>query len=112
MKQIIVRLLTKNPKLEQTKRLKIIGMQIGIDTQEDIVLALDVWHEENKERLSEKNDKKKRKHERARKAYASIKRKLTYCYTFVDYPGLQVPKTTNSLESINGHLKSKVTIHR
>lgn len=112
MKQIIVRLLTKKPKLEQTKSLKTIGMHIGIDSQEDIQLALDVWYDESKERLSEKNDKKKRKHERARKAYTSIKRKLTHCYTFAQYPDLFIPKTTNSLESINGHLKSKVTIHR
>jgi len=50
-----------------------------------------------------KNNKKKRKHERARKAYTSIKRQLTYWYTFSQYPDLLIPKTTNALESINGH---------
>jgi hypothetical protein len=112
MKQIIIRLLTKNPKLEQTKRLKEIAMCIGKYPREDVQLALDVWCEETKEWLLEKNDKHGRKHEKARKAYATIKRKLPYCYTFAQYPDLKIPTTTNSLESINGHLKAKATIHR
>ena len=112
MKQIIIRLLTKKPKLEQTKVLKEIAMCIGTYPKDDIQLAFDVWYEDTKERLWEKNENGGRKHERARKAYTCIKRKLTYCYTFTQYSNLNIPNTTNSLESINGHLKSKVTIHR
>lgn len=112
MKQIIIRLLTRKPKLEQTKKLKTIALCIGDYPEEDIKLALDERYEENKERLYEKNDNNRRRHEKARKAHASIKRKLPYCYTSHRHPDLSIPTTTNSLESINGHLKSKATIHR
>lgn len=112
MKQIIIRLLTKKPKLKQTKRLKEIAMCIGNHPKNDIKLALNVWHEEFKEWLAEKNEKGWRKHERARKAFASIRKKLSCCYMFAQHPELNIPTTTNSLESINGHLKSKATIHR
>lgn len=101
MKQIIRRLLTNNPKLSQTKDLKKIVSCIGEYPQENVEPALSVWHQDTQERLSEKNEKGRWKHERARKAYNSIKKKLSFCYIFAQYPDLHIPQTTNSLESIN-----------
>ncbi len=109
---MIIQILTKKPKLEQTKQLKNIASCIGKYPEKEIIIALDSRYEKYKERFFEKNDHGGRKHERARKAYRSIRRKLSYCYTFAHYQHLKIPTTTNSLESINGHLKSKVTIHR
>lgn len=112
MKQIIVRLLTKKPKLEQTQSLKVIADCIWIHPEDDIRLALTVRYDDNLTRLKEKNEKERYSHERARKAYKSIKNKIRRCYTFEQYPELNIPKTNNSLESINSHLKSKTRIHR
>lgn len=112
MKQIVTRLLTKRPRLPQNKRLKLIVSCIGDYPEEDIQLALDVRAKENKEWLNEKNAKWWYIHERTRKAYRSIRRKLCRCYTFAHYPDLRIPKTNNSLESINSHAKTKIAIHR
>ncbi len=112
MKQIVVRLLTKKPKLKQNKQLKNIAACIWEYPQEDIKCALDVWCHENKERLNEKNDKWNYMHIKTRKAYKSITKKLSYCYTFHKHSDLWIPKTNNSLESINSHLKTKIWIHR
>jgi len=98
MKQILRRYLTKNPKLEQNKSLKMIGHCIGDYPKRDIELALNVWHEENKQRLNEKNENSNYKHVRTRKAYKSMKSKLYRCYTFQRHRELGIPRTNNSLE--------------
>ena len=112
MKQILTRYLTRKPKLEQNRKLKIIWSCIWEYPKEDIELALKIWHEENKSRLNEKNYKWNYIHIRTRKAYSSMKRKLYWCYSFKEYPELWIPNTNNSLESINSHLKTKIRIHR
>jgi hypothetical protein len=112
MKQIVTRLLTKRPKLEPTKALKVIADCVWEYPESDIEFALHIRFTEHKWRLEERNIQGHYMHERARKAYRSIKNKLTRCYTSAHYPDLKIPKTNNSLESINSHLKSKASIHR
>jgi transposase-like protein len=112
MKQIVTRLLTKKPKLNQTKSLKLIADWIWEYPEEDVRLALDIWFQENKQRLDEKNFNDWYIHERARKAYKSVRSKLVWCYTYIQHSYIWIPRTNNSLESINSHLKSKATIHR
>lgn len=112
MKEIMRRYLTKKPKLEQNKSLKVIADCIWEYSEEDINLALDVRHSENKKWFFAKNMSWKYVHERTRKAYYSLKKKLSRCYIFVKYSELWIPNTNNSLESINAHLKTKIKIHR
>ena len=112
MKQIVTRLLTKKPKLEQNKLLKVIADCIGEYPEDDVKLALNLRFQDNKKRLDEKNIKGGYVHERARKAYKSIKNKLQRCYIYVKFADLGIPRTNNSLEAINSHLKAKATIHR
>jgi hypothetical protein len=112
MKQIITRYLTKKPKLEQNKKLKTISDCIWEYPKEDIKLALDTRYIDYESWINEKNSSWNYKHERTRKAYNSIMNKLSYCYTFKHYPELWIPKTNNSLEWINSHLKTKSIIHR
>lgn len=112
MKQIITRYLTKRTRLEANKSLKNIWMLIWEYPKEDIQLALEVWHIENKEWLNTKNEHWLYMHIKTRKAYNSIKKKLKRCYTYKEHPELNIPNTNNSLESINSHLKTKLSIHR
>lgn len=112
MKQIITRYLTKNPKLKQNIDLKNIAMCIWDYPRDDIELALKVWYEDNKKWLEERNEKLNYRHNKTRKAYRSIKKKLHRCYTFARHPELWIPRTNNSLEAINSHLKTKIAIHR
>lgn len=51
-------------------------------------------------------------HRRIRTAYRSLTYNLPYLFTFEQYPTLNVPKTTNTLDGTFSHLKQKVRIHR
>ena len=42
----------------------------------------------------------------------SLKNNLPYLFTYQDYPALQIPNTTNSLEGSFAQLKELVVIHR
>lgn len=88
MKQIVTRLLTKRPKLEQNKTLKQIADCIGEYPEDDITLALDLRFQDSKKRLDEKNIKGGYVHERARKAYKSIRNKLQRCYIYLKFADL------------------------
>ncbi len=112
MKQIITRYLTRKPKLEQNKRLKRIADCIWEYPEEDVKLALNVWGQENQKRLKERNIKWWYMHTRTRRAYRSIVNKLKWCYEFAHNPKLWIPKTNNSLEATNWHLKTMIKIHR
>jgi hypothetical protein len=111
-KQIITRYLTKKPKLEPNKELKAIADDIGIRSYKSMTWLLETRYNEHKEWLSEKNESWNHIHERTRKAYRSMKRNMYRAYTFERHPELQLPKTNNSLEATNGHMKSKLRIHR
>lgn len=109
---MIVRYLTNKPKHEATRELKEIWMGIWNFRENTINMWLNSRFERNKTRLGEKNNKGRNKHERAMKAYRSIRRNLAYCYIYERYNHIWIPKTNNSLESINSHLKTKSRIHR
>lgn len=80
--------------------------------REDAEYVLKMWLQENRKRLNEKNEKWWFVHIRTRKAYKTMKKKLEYCYVYIEHKKLGIPSTNNSLESINSHLKTKVWIHR
>lgn len=111
-KQVIRRYLTKKPKLQANIELKEIADDIWKRSYESMIWLVESWHIEHRERLWERNEKWWYKHERTRKAYRSLKRKMYRAYTFEREANLGLPKTNNSLESINSHLKTKISIHR
>ena len=111
-KQVIRRYLTRNPKLQQNIDLKAIADDIWKWKYDSMMWLLSSWHTDNKKRLAEKNDNGWYMHERARKAYRSLKKKMYRAYTYEREWALLLPKTNNSLESINSHLKTKIRIHR
>jgi hypothetical protein len=50
-------------------------------------------------------------HKKTRGAYLSMERNLPYLFTYLRYPELNIPNTTNSLDGSFTHLKDKVDIH-
>ena len=50
-------------------------------------------------------------HKRLRSAYRSLKSNLPYLFTWYDYPELNIPNTTNSLEGFFSSLKIKLQVH-
>lgn len=51
-------------------------------------------------------------HKRLRSAYLSLKRNLPYLFTFETHPTLDIPNTTNLLESHFSELKAALRCHR
>lgn len=51
-------------------------------------------------------------HKRVRAAYRSLKINLPYLFTYQNYPKLDIPNTTNSLDGSFSQLKMKLGVHR
>lgn len=111
--QIIRRYITKNPKLEANIEFKDISSMIWKIRKETITLWLEDRYRRYEKFLNERNSSKCYVHIRTRKAYRSLKTNLEYLYVFIDYKWkIDIPNTTNSLESIFWHMKQKVWLHR
>ena len=50
-------------------------------------------------------------HSRLRSAYRSLKTNLPYLFTYLEYPDLDIPNTTNSIEGIFSNIKTKLRVH-
>lgn len=118
MQAIITRKLTKNPRLEASIKLKQIVSHLGKITPCRFEYWLDAWHKRYKAFLNEKvPDESKRgwhyKHRRLRSAYRSLVRLLPYLFTYLEYPELKIPTTTNLLDGgCFSPLKDKLKVHR
>jgi len=115
--QIVTRYITKRPRLEASKELRSIILLLTKTDQASFEYWIEKWHNKWKDFLNEKifdleKNKQRFTHERLRKAYRSIKRHFPYLFTFQQYPSLNIPNTTNSLDGTFGHLKDKIRIHR
>ena len=112
-KQIMRRYITKTPKLEANKELQDISSLIWTIRKITIHQWMEDRHKRYKNFLLEKNDGGYYVHTRTRKAYRSLKNNLQYLYTFSDYMWIiDIPRTTNSIESIFSHMKQKLWLHR
>lgn len=112
-KQIMKRYITQRPKLEANKELQDISSLIWSIRKTTIQEWVDDRYRRYKVFLWEKNDGGNYVHTRTRKAYRSLNHNLPYLYTFSDYEWIiDIPKTTNSIESVFSHMKQKVWLHR
>ena len=116
--QTITHKLTKRPKLEAGKELRAIALTLSRTTRTTFTAALDQWHKKWDEFLKERTFSVERKrrwryvHERLRSAYFSLRRNLPWLFTYLDYPDLHIPNTTNSCDGSFTHWKNKVQLHR
>jgi hypothetical protein len=116
--QTITQKLTQRPKLEASKELRTIALTLSKTTRKDFTDALDAWYEQWGEFIKERTEspdfkrKWRWKHERLRSAYFSLRRNLPWLFTYLDYPELNIPNTTNSCDGSFAHWKNKVELHR
>lgn len=114
---IVTRYLTRRPKLEAGKELRIIALALPELTENMLLLLLDAWHEKwgnfFKERTVNPFNPKKwfYTHKRIRSAYRSLKTNAPYLFTYQQYPDLNIPNTTNSLDGSFKYLKQLIGIH-
>ncbi len=116
-KQIIRRYLTNNPKLEASVELKSIVKTLANTNEEVFTQQINSWHERWKDFLKEKTiDEETGKwfftHKKVRSAFRSLKINLPFLFTYLKYPELNIPNTTNSLDGYFNSLKSKINVHR
>ncbi len=109
-KQIVIRNITKRPKLEANKELGEIVELLGKIESEHWLEWLNDWYRRRKEWLHEKNEQGWYIHIRTIRAYGSLKNNFQYLFLYEKYPWL--PNTTNSLEATFSRLKEKLWNHR
>lgn len=113
---IVRRYLTGNPRDIAKIELRNLSFTLTDIDKESWVLTLTSWHEKWKDYLKEKTinpitGKWHYTHKRLRSAYRSLKSNTNYLFTFLDYPELHIPNTTNSLDGSFTNLKSKLRNH-
>ena len=115
--QIVRRKLTLKPQTEAGKALLSIGLNITRMTYESLSRALSSWHEEYHIFIEEKTytlgtKRWRYTHRKMRSAYKSLIKNLPYLYTYLKYPELKIPNTTNCLDGHFSSLKEKLRVHR
>jgi len=113
----VTRYLTRRPKLEAGKELRMIALGLTELTENMLLLLLDAWYEKWRDFLKERtvnpfNPKKWfYTHKRIRSAYRSLKTNAPYLFTYQRYTGLNIPNTTNSLDGSFKYLKQLIGLH-
>ncbi len=116
-KQIVQRYLTLRPRLEASVELKVISDTLANATEEEFTAKFNAWGDRWDSFLKERTTDPITKrwhytHKRIRSARHSLKNNLPYLFTYLKYPELNIPNTTNSLDGSFSWLKQKVGIHR
>ena len=113
---IVIRYITRNPKLEAGKELKTLVHNLTHSTGTEFSDQLNSWHNRWKKFLNEKSYNEENKkwsytHRRLRSAYRSLKTNMKYLFVYLEYPNSGIPNTTNSLEGKFSRLKTKLRVH-
>lgn len=118
MRQIVTMRLTKHPKLPAGQELALIAATLSCTTERRFKQALLRWEKRWKAMLQERTENPfgKRKwqytHRRLRSAFYSLKRNIPWLFTYQRFPGLHIPRTTNSCDGYFGHLKKRISAHQ
>ena len=115
--QIIKRYVTENPKLIPGQELLELIKTLTFNNQTTFTQKLNQYLLQNQNFLNEKSFDFTRKryvykHRRLRSALRSLKRNLPFLFTYQEFPELNIPNTTNTLEAHFSHIKDVVRIHR
>ena len=113
---IVTRYVTRYPKLDAGQDLQSLMRHLPKVSEDQFILWLDLWYDKWGTFLKERttDDLTRRwhyTHRRLRSAYYSVKRNLPHIFTYLRYPHLKIPNTTNSLEGIFTHIKKNLRLH-
>jgi len=113
---IIRRYLTKKPKTEAAKELKILVKLLSKTDKESFVGGLNDWHNTWDAFLKErsknpKTNKTQYTHRKLRSAYNSLKNNLPWLFTWYDFLEIAIPNTTNAIDGHFADMKTKLRCH-
>ena len=115
-KMILRRYLTQNPRLKAAQELKTLTSELTRISESEFRENFRKWDNKWSTFLKEKtfhpDGSWSYTHRRIRSARKSIKRHLPYLFTYQNYPELDIPNTTNDIESMNSKIKDLLRIHR
>lgn len=101
-----------NPKTACGKALKALMKSLVHTSREKFINHLREFQDTYQQFLLERNNAGKFQHRRLRSAVRSITTNLPYLFTYLDYPQLHIPHTTNTCEGSFAHWKGKIGVHR
>lgn len=115
----VTKYLTRRPKTEAGVELRVLILTLTESTEDTFTDALSLWHTKWGTYIEEKTvetfvtgkTKWYYSHGKVRSAYRSIKSNLTNLFTYLRYPALNIPKTTNHIDGSFSVLKKKLAVH-
>jgi hypothetical protein len=115
--QTVKRKLTLRPETEAGQELLSIAFSIAKKDEKTLEKELSRWFAKYEKFINEKtyptgSRRWRYTHRRVRSAYQSLKRNLSFLYTYQKYPELKIPNTTNSLDGYWSRLKNLLGAHR
>lgn len=115
----VTKYLTRRPKTEAGRSLRTLVLTLTKTDEPTFTKGLNEWHAKYGDFINEKTEsvflsgKKKwyYTHKNVRSAYRSLKTNLPNLFTYLKYPELNIPNTTNSLDGSFSALKKKLAVH-
>ena len=115
----VTKYLTRRPKTEAGVELRALVLTLTKTDEATFTAALTTWHAKWGDFIEEKTTETfitgKKKwyytHKKVRSAYRSLKTNLPYLFTYLKYPELDIPNTTNDLAGSFSALKKKLAAH-
>jgi len=114
--QTVTKYLTRRPKTEAGKELRALALTLTKTDEITFTKALAVYERKWKYFLNEKTivlglKRPQYTHKNVRSALRSLKTNLPNLFTYLHYPELNIPNTTNSIDGFFASLKKKVAQH-
>lgn len=115
----VTKYLTRRPQTDAGRELRALTLTLTEADEKTFTDVLDAWHARWGEFIEEKTTETfitgKKKwyytHKKVRSAYRSLKHDLPYLFTYLKYPELHIPNTTNGLDGSFSALKKKLAAH-
>ena len=114
--QTMTRYLTRRPKTEAGKELRVITLTLTTTTERELGNKLALWEKTWGSFIAEKTRVAGTRHwyythKNVRSAFLSLKRNLPHLFTYQRYPHLNIPNTTNTIDGYFASVKKKVAAH-
>lgn len=112
----VTKYLTRRPQTEPAIELRRIMLTLPHATEVIFTSVLSVWKKQYGCILTDKTYVTGTKHwyythKKTRSAYLSLERNLSYLFTYLRYPELNIPNTTNTIDGYFAGVKKKVAAH-